>query len=64
MKHEPNPVVNIFVTNLVVLSRETKCNDKPAGAGSLRNVLIGGLFSQLPFLVNELHNLLNYLNIS
>jgi len=71
MKYQANPAVYVVVTNLVVLSREIKCNDKPAGAGSLKSALIkgftsalvGSLISHYPFLVDGIHKILMYLNI-
>ena len=71
MKHQANPVIYVVVKNLVVFSRETKCNDKPAGAGSLKSAvvrgltsaLVGSIISHYPFLVESIHNVLMYLNI-
>lgn len=58
------PVVNIVVKNLVVVNREVPTNDKPAGAGKFKSVLVSIVIACGPYLVSEVHKWMSYLNIS
>jgi hypothetical protein len=58
------PVVNVVVKNLVVVNREIPTNDKPAGAGKFKSVLVSIVWTCMPALVSEVHKWMSNFNIS
>ena len=58
------PVVYVVVENLVVVNREISTDDKPAGAGKFKWVLVRIVCSCLPLLVSEVHKWMSNFNIS
>jgi hypothetical protein len=64
MEKQKIPVVNVVVENLVVVNREVSTDDKSAGAGKFKSVLVSIVCACMPFLVSEVHKWMSYLNIS
>jgi hypothetical protein len=58
------PVVSIVVKNLVVVNREIPTDDKPAGAGKYKSVLVSIVIAYWPYVVSEVEKWISYLNIS
>lgn len=64
MRNRKKTVVNVFVQNLIVASREVRSGDKPAGAGKLKRILVDLVWITGPFLVSEVQKWMSNFNIN